>query len=190
MPFCNQYCVLFCMEIERLSREIARVLLESIGLLLEPRQWLAGGIFFLSHTVRPSLQAAKLDVPGWRDHILNGHTPYRRDCRRCVGLMGVDSPHRRSHDDSTAYVLSIDIIGPYPIAYTIPETDAALEQNLQAISKEEDHSQSFFQTLALLEKHSDLCGQHGKDVGLDRPGRYVLVGTVPIPKLQREVCRL
>ena len=87
---------------------------------------------------KPALQAARLDVEGWKEHIRGGHMPYRRDCRRCMELMGVDAPHRRSHADHSAYVLSIDIIGPYPV---------------------------------------------GKDIGLEKEGKYILVGTVPIPRL-------
>ena len=34
---------------------------------------------------------------------------------RCMELAGVDSPHRRSHADSSAYVLSMDLVGPYPV---------------------------------------------------------------------------
>ena len=57
----------------------------------------------------------KMDLEEWKRHIRSQHMPYRRDCRRCLELAGVDSPHRRSHADSSAYVLSIDLVGPYPI---------------------------------------------------------------------------
>jgi hypothetical protein len=58
---------------------------------------------------------SKMDVEEWKRHIRAHHMPYRWDCRRCMELAGVDSPHRRSHADSSAHVLSIDLVGPYPI---------------------------------------------------------------------------
>ena len=82
----------------------------------------------------------KMNMDEWKKHVLAQHRPYRRDCRRCLELAGVDSPHRRTHNDSSAYCLSIDIVGPYPI---------------------------------------------GKDDGRKRPGKYILVGTVPLPRLER-----
>ena len=57
----------------------------------------------------------KLNVEEWKQHVKAHHHPYRRDCRRCMELAGVDSPHRRSHADSSAYVLSMDLVGPYPV---------------------------------------------------------------------------
>ena len=57
----------------------------------------------------------KLNVEEWKRHIRAHHHPYRRDCRRCMELAGVDSPHRRSHADSSAYVMSLDLVGPYPV---------------------------------------------------------------------------
>ena len=83
---------------------------------------------------------SKLTVEDWKRHVAAQHRPYRRDWRRCLELMGVESPQRRSHADSSAYVLSIDLVGPYPI---------------------------------------------GRDDGRKRPGKYIMVGTVPLPKLER-----
>ena len=57
----------------------------------------------------------KLNVEEWKRHIRAHHHPYRRDCRRCMELAGVDSPHRRSHADSSAYVMPLDLVGPYPV---------------------------------------------------------------------------
>lgn len=36
----------------------------------------------------------KLNVEYWKKHVRAQHQPYRRDCRRCLELAGVDSPHR------------------------------------------------------------------------------------------------
>ena len=52
----------------------------------------------------------------WRQHVRQGHTPYRRDCRACVEEMGQDRPHRRrksSEAGESAYALSMDVIGPF-----------------------------------------------------------------------------
>lgn len=57
----------------------------------------------------------KLEIDGWKDHIRNQHLPYRRDCRRCLELMGVDSPRRRLRGDQASYCLSYDVVGPMPI---------------------------------------------------------------------------
>ena len=35
------------------------------------------------------------------------------DIEECVA--GVDSPHRRSHADSSAHVLSMGLVGPYSV---------------------------------------------------------------------------
>ena len=35
-----------------------------------------------------------LDVHGWKQHIQQGHVPYRRDCRACIMDMGSGKPHR------------------------------------------------------------------------------------------------
>ena len=56
----------------------------------------------------------KLDVEAWKTHVRNQHQPYRRDCRRCLELMGVDGKHRRSTGDSSAHCMSLDIVGPMP----------------------------------------------------------------------------
>lgn len=52
-----------------------------------------------------------LDMEGWKAHVMK-HQPYRRDCRRCMELTGVDAPHRRTSGDKAAHCLSYDILGP------------------------------------------------------------------------------
>ena len=61
---------------------------------------------------RPALQ--RMDMEAWKDHVRNQHQPYRRDCRRCMEMMGMDAPHRRTRGDRAAYCLSYDIVGPMP----------------------------------------------------------------------------
>ena len=57
----------------------------------------------------------KMDVNAWKAHVRNQHQPYRRDCRRCLELMGVDGKHRRSHGSSSAHCMSVDLVGPMPV---------------------------------------------------------------------------
>ena len=57
----------------------------------------------------------RMDIHAWKEHVRNQHQPYRRDCRRCMEMMGVDGKHRRSNGDSSSYVMSVDIVGPMPI---------------------------------------------------------------------------
>ena len=48
----------------------------------------------------------------WREHIRQGHWPYRRDCRVCVEAAASGKPARKVvHRD--AYVLSMDTAGPF-----------------------------------------------------------------------------
>ena len=48
----------------------------------------------------------------WREHIREGHWPYRRDCRVCVEAAASGKPARKVvHRD--AYVLSMDTAGPF-----------------------------------------------------------------------------
>ena len=52
-----------------------------------------------------------LDVDQWKQHILQGHVPYRRDCRACVLDMAAGKPHRRNTGGSTAsWSMSIDAV--------------------------------------------------------------------------------
>ena len=61
---------------------------------------------------QPALQ--RLDMEAWKKHVQNQHQPYRRDCRRCMEMMGMDAPHRRTCGDRAAHCLSYDIVGPMP----------------------------------------------------------------------------
>ena len=49
----------------------------------------------------------------WREHILNGHVPYRKDCRRCVEGAGLGI-QRRKVKYPHSYALSADLFGPVP----------------------------------------------------------------------------
>ncbi|CAE7553512.1 GIP [Symbiodinium sp. CCMP2592] len=54
----------------------------------------------------------KAELAEWKAHIERGHWPYRRDCSVCLSASGTGRPARRVvHRD--AYVLSLDIVGPF-----------------------------------------------------------------------------
>ena len=105
------------------------------GRLLQSREWLAWApglvaaiqeslIRYLrkldahelgeSHEHEPESKVSKLDIESWKEYVRNQHRPYRRDCRRCMEMMGIDAPHRRGLGDKAAHCLSYDILGPMP----------------------------------------------------------------------------
>ena len=52
-----------------------------------------------------------LDVHGWKQHIQQGHVPYRRDCRACIMDMGSGKPHRRQIAGGTAsWTMAVDMV--------------------------------------------------------------------------------
>ena len=52
-----------------------------------------------------------LDREGWRKHILQGHRPFRRDCRACILDMANGPQHRRrTHGGSSAWSMGIDVV--------------------------------------------------------------------------------
>ena len=57
----------------------------------------------------------KMDAAAWKKHVAMQHRPYRRDCRRCLEMMGSDGHHRQTPGDRAGYCLSLDIVGPMPI---------------------------------------------------------------------------
>ena len=57
-------------------------------------------------------QAAKMTTEQWRQHVLNDHLPYSRECATCLQGSGRSRPHRKvQHPD--ALTLSVDICGPF-----------------------------------------------------------------------------
>ena len=47
----------------------------------------------------------------WKQHIVQGHRPYRRDCRACVLDMASGPQHRRrQHGGSSAWSMGVDIV--------------------------------------------------------------------------------
>ena len=56
---------------------------------------------------------SKLDLAGWKHHLQAQHVPYRRDCRVCLETMGSAEPHRRKKGQESAFVMSVDICGPF-----------------------------------------------------------------------------
>ena len=53
------------------------------------------------------------EVESWKNHLLNGHVPYRRDCKQCVEGAGLGMQHRKVKNPQ-AYTLSVDLFGPMP----------------------------------------------------------------------------
>ena len=57
-----------------------------------------------------------LGIEQWRQHIAQGHQPYRRDCRTCVLNMAGAKPHRRrEHHGSSAWSMAVNLV-PRPKA--------------------------------------------------------------------------
>ena len=58
----------------------------------------------------------KMSLADRKQHALQNHIPYRRDCGLCVQEMGQDAPHRRkklADAGNSVYVMSADIAGPF-----------------------------------------------------------------------------
>ena len=51
------------------------------------------------------------ELEAWRQHVLRGHLPYRRDCQRCIEGSGLGIQHRRVKY-KTLFSLSVDLFGP------------------------------------------------------------------------------
>ena len=52
-----------------------------------------------------------LGIDQWKQHINQGHQPYRRDCRTCVLNMAASKPHRRrEHAGTSAWTMAIDLV--------------------------------------------------------------------------------
>ena len=47
----------------------------------------------------------------WRQHILQGHRPFRRECRACVLDMAADKPHRRRvGPGGSSWSMGVDVV--------------------------------------------------------------------------------
>eukprot|EP00435_Cladocopium_sp_Y103_P020138 s2720_g4.t3 len=57
-------------------------------------------------------QVPKPRVRSWRTHILQGHTPFRKDCAVCQQASGRDKAHKREKLPPRSGVLSLDTAGP------------------------------------------------------------------------------
>ena len=56
--------------------------------------------------------AAKMTAEQWRQHVMNDHLPYSRECSTCLTGSGRSRPHKKvQHPD--ALTLSVDICGPF-----------------------------------------------------------------------------
>ena len=55
---------------------------------------------------------AKLTQEQWRQHVMNDHLPYSRECSTCLQGSGRSRPHKKvPHPDSMT--LSVDVCGPF-----------------------------------------------------------------------------
>ena len=61
----------------------------------------------------PKRQLSKKEIEAWKQHISDGHVPYRRDCRLCVEGAGIGIQHRRIAYPQS-FALSVDLFGPVP----------------------------------------------------------------------------
>ena len=58
----------------------------------------------------PQIQKV-LDRNGWKQHIIQGHRPFRRDCRACILDMANGPPHRRrTFGGSSAWSMGVDVV--------------------------------------------------------------------------------
>ena len=61
----------------------------------------------------PAAAAVSKEEEEWRQHILSGHLPYRRDCKACILGSGVGLQHRKVKAPAS-FALSCDLLGPLP----------------------------------------------------------------------------
>ena len=58
-----------------------------------------------------SVSHKALNLEQWKQHIKQGHKPYRRDCKTCVLNMAGSKPHRRRENaGSSAWTMSVDLV--------------------------------------------------------------------------------
>ena len=69
-------------------------------------------------------QKVHLRKLSWREHVMAGHTPFRKDCRVCQEACGKEGQHRRSKLPLKAGVLSIDVTGPFKRASDLVRGEA------------------------------------------------------------------
>ena len=69
-------------------------------------------------------QKVHLRKLSWREHVMAGHTPFRKDCRVCQEACGKEGQHRRSKLPPKAGVLSIDVTGPFKRASDLVRGEA------------------------------------------------------------------
>ncbi|CAE7252421.1 GIP [Symbiodinium sp. CCMP2592] len=60
------------------------------------------------------LGMSSAELEGWKQHLSNGHLPYRRDCRQCVEGSGLGVFHKRVRFPKS-FALSVDLFGPVPL---------------------------------------------------------------------------
>ena len=82
-------------------------------------EWAPGLVAAMMRAVKDfvvgSVDLRKFSLEDWKQHVRQNHIPYRKDCRLCLEEMGQDLPHRRRKYEKgeSAYVLSVDVAGPF-----------------------------------------------------------------------------
>ena len=67
--------------------------------------------------IAPPKLPKSLGLDQWKQHIKQGHQPYRRDCRTCILNMAGSKPHRRrEHAGSSAWTMFVDLVNLLPNA--------------------------------------------------------------------------
>ena len=63
------------------------------------------------HGIRSPKVAKLTGLDSWKQHLMQQHRPYRRDCRECALEMASGRPHRRrEHGGSSAWTMAIDAV--------------------------------------------------------------------------------
>ena len=74
----------------------------------------------IQHVLKQEPRLAQLS---WQDHIKNGHSPYRRDCKVCQETLQLQRPHRRVKN-AISGVLSLDTAGPLELSSDVDGSNA------------------------------------------------------------------
>ena len=154
----------------------------------------------------------------WRQHILQGHRPFRRDCRACVLDMANGPQHRRrQHGGTSAWSLGVDVVQfketrddvtHVSVKYAVVAT--ALVPRFEEIETQKDYGDALHEDVEKpdwgeglteeefeIEPQKDPSNSKGKDQDvLKEPqkenrednGEFVFPGSRPAPGGQEKIC--
>ena len=72
------------------------------------------------HGISPPKLSKSLGLDQWKlkQHINQGHQPYRRDCRTCILNMAGSKPHwHREHAGGSAWTMSVDLVNLWDMGW-------------------------------------------------------------------------